>query len=378
MNAISFLLKPASASCNMRCRYCFYEDVSNLRERHNLGLMSLETADSLIEWAFSSLDDDGVVSFAFQGGEPTLRGLDFFKAFTRKVNESRRKNQNVSFSLQTNGYTISEEWATFFKENSFLVGISVDGNLKEHNRNRIDAKGEGTYLRILENVKILEKYGVDYNALCVVTGKTDPVKAYSSLKREGFRYLQFIPCLDPYEEERGGREFSLTPETYASFLIATFDLWYRDWKNGKYTSVRLFDDYVHMLMGEPPSSCSVLGRCGGYIVVEADGSIYPCDFYVMDQWRMGHFSDFENVEKTFESPQMIKFLQEGRDIPEECRACRWKGICGGGCRRDRDYSASLGPNYFCSSFKKFFLHAAPRLQEIARAELYARRCNGPL
>ena len=159
MNAISFLLKPASASCNMRCRYCFYEDVSNLRERHNLGLMSLETADSLIEWAFSSLDDDGMVSFAFQGGEPTLRGLDFFKAFTRKVNESRRKNQKVSFSLQTNGYTISEDWATFFKENSFLVGISVDGNLKEHNRNRIDAKGEGTYLRILENVKILEKYG---------------------------------------------------------------------------------------------------------------------------------------------------------------------------------------------------------------------------
>ena len=153
MNAISFLLKPASASCNMRCRYCFYEDVSNLRERHNLGLMSLETADSLIEWAFSSLDDDGVVSFAFQGGEPTLAGLDFFKAFTRKVNESRRKNQKVSFSLQTNGYTISEDWATFFKENSFLVGISVDGNLKEHNRNRIDAKGEGTYLRILENVK---------------------------------------------------------------------------------------------------------------------------------------------------------------------------------------------------------------------------------
>ena len=155
MKSISFLLKPASGSCNMRCKYCFYEDVSNLRTNHNLGLMSLEIADSLIEWAFSSLDDDGMVSFAFQGGEPTLRGLDFFRNFTRKVNETRKKTQKVYFSLQTNGYSISEEWASFFKENSFLIGVSVDGNLKDHNRNRIDTKGEGTYLRILENVKIL-------------------------------------------------------------------------------------------------------------------------------------------------------------------------------------------------------------------------------
>ena len=375
MNAISFLLKPASASCNMRCRYCFYEDVSNLRERHNLGLMSLETADSLIEWAFSSLDDDGVVSFAFQGGEPTLRGLDFFKAFTRKVNESRRKNQKVSFSLQTNGYTISEDWATFFKENSFLVGISVDGNLKEHNRNRIDAKGEGTYLRILENVKILEKYGVDYNALCVVTGNTDPLKAYSSLKREGFSFLQFIPCLDPYEEERGKREFSLTPEKYTQFLSSTFDLWYRDWKNGKYTSVRLFDDYVHLAMGEAPSSCSVLGRCGGYIVVEADGSIYPCDFYVTDKWRIGMFQDFATVDEVYKSKVMEDFLFEGSKEREECRKCQWRGLCNGGCRRDCDYMGKLGPNYFCSSFKAFFNHSYSRIQEIARLELEYRGRN---
>ena len=375
MKTISFLLKPASGSCNMRCRYCFYEDVSSHRETHDLGRMSKETASSLIDWAFSSLDDDATVTFAFQGGEPTLAGLDFFRDFVKKVNETRKSGQRVSFSLQTNGYSLSEEWASFFKENNFLIGISVDGNLTQHNRNRIDRKGEGTYLRIIENLKTLKKYGVDYNALCVVTGKTDPVKAYSSLKREGFRFLQFIPCLDPYEEERGGRDFSLTAETYASFLTASFDLWYRDWKNGKYISVRLFDDYVHLLMGEAPSSCSVLGRCGGYMVVEADGSIYPCDFYVMDRWKMGYFSDFEKVEDCFNGPVMKRFLLEGMEISNECRECRLLGICGGGCRRDRDYSGKLGPNYFCSSFKKLFQHAGPRLEEIARAELYARRMN---
>ena len=239
-----------------------------------MGVMSKEMASSLISWTFSSLSDDGTVSFAFQGGEPTMAGLGYFRHFIDEVKKYKKEGQSVNYSLQTNGYAITEEWASFFKENNFLIGISVDGNKTEHDRYRIDAKGDGTFLRVINNLKLLEKYKVDYNALCVVTGKTDPVKAYSSLKREGFSFLQFIPCLDPYEEERGGRDFSLTPSHYAHFLSSTFDLWYRDWKNGKYTSVRLFDDYVHLAMGYPPSSCSVLGHCGGYIVVEADGSIY--------------------------------------------------------------------------------------------------------
>lgn len=373
MKSVSFLIKPASGSCNMRCRYCFYEDVSSLREVRNLGVMKAETADALVSWAFGSLDDDGTVSFAFQGGEPTLAGLDFFRHFVEKVKETQKPGQRVAYSLQTNGYSLNEEWALFFKENNFLIGISVDGNLTQHDRNRIDTKGDGTFLRVIENLKALEKAGVDYNALCVVTGKTDGVKAYSALKKEGFKYLQFIPCLDPYEEERGRRDFSLTREAYTSFLISTFNLYYRDWKNGKYTSVRLYDDYVHLAMGYPPSSCSVLGGCGGYIVVEADGSIYPCDFYVTDKWKMGLFSDFPRIEDAYESEVMKKFLEEGKTIPEECKNCRWRALCNGGCRRDRDYSGTLGSNYFCASFKTFFETVAPRVEEIARAEMAFRR-----
>ena len=360
----------------MRCRYCFYEDVSTHRETYNMGVMSKEMASSLISWTFSSLSDDGTVSFAFQGGEPTMAGLGYFRHFIDEVKKYKKEGQSVNYSLQTNGYAITEEWASFFKENNFLIGISVDGNKTEHDRYRIDAKGDGTFLRVINNLKLLEKYKVDYNALCVVTGKTDPVKAYSSLKREGFSFLQFIPCLDPYEEERGGRDFSLTPSHYAHFLSSTFDLWYRDWKNGKYTSVRLFDDYVHLAMGYPPSSCSVLGRCGGYIVVEADGSIYPCDFYVTDKWKMGFFSDFESVDDVYKSQVMIDFLKEGSEEKEECKSCQWRRLCNGGCRRDCDYEGNIGSNYFCYSFKEFFKHAYPRIEEIAKLELEYRRRGG--
>ena len=190
-----------------------------------MGVMSKEMASSLISWTFSSLSDDGTVSFAFQGGEPTMAGLGYFRHFIDEVKKYKKEGQSVNYSLQTNGYAITEEWTSFFKENNFLIGISVDGNKTEHDRYRIDAKGDGTFLRVINNLKLLEKYKVDYNALCVVTGKTDPVKAYSSLKREGFSFLQFIPCLDPYEEERGGRDFSLTPSHYSYFLSAAFDLW---------------------------------------------------------------------------------------------------------------------------------------------------------
>ena len=376
MKAISFLIKPASGSCNMRCRYCFYEDVSAHRETYNMGVMSKEMASSFISWTFSSLSDEGTVSFAFQGGEPTMAGLGYFRHFVDEVNKYKKEGQNVSYSLQTNGYAITEEWASFFKENNFLIGVSVDGNKNGHDRYRVDAKGEGTFLRIIDNLKLLEKYNVDYNALCVVTGKTDPVKVYPSLKREGFSYLQFIPCLDPYEEERGGRDFSLTPSLYARFLSATFDLWYRDWKNGKYTGVRLFDDYVHLAMGYPPSSCAVLGNCGGYIVVEADGSIYPCDFYVTDKWKMGLFSDFESVDEVYKSPVMIDFLKEGSEEKVECKSCQWRRLCNGGCRRDSDYQGKIGSNYFCSSFKEFFKHAYSRIEEIAKLELEYRRRGG--
>ena len=360
----------------MRCRYCFYEDISSHREKYNMGVMTKETASSLISWAFSSLPENGALSFAFQGGEPTLAGLDYFTYFVEEVKKNKKEGQSVSFSLQTNGYAINEEWASFFKENNFLIGISVDGNKTEHDRYRIDNKGDGTFLRVIENLKYLEKYKVDYNALCVVTGKTDPVKAYSSLKREGFSYLQFIPCLDPYEEERGLRDFSLTPDKYAHFLSATFDLWYRDWKKGKYTSVRLFDDYVHLAMGYPPSSCSVLGRCGGYIVVEADGSIYPCDFYVTDKWKMGSFFDYERVDDVYNSKVMKDFLLEGSIEKEECKSCSWKRLCNGGCRRDSDYQTRLGSNYYCSSFKEFFNHAYSRINEIANLELEYRKRMG--
>lgn len=369
--SISFLIKPASGTCNMRCKYCFYEDESEHREQKNYGIMSFETAEQIIKCAFDAIDYDGQINFAFQGGEPTLAGLEFFKHFTDFADNLKTENTVINYSIQTNGYKTDLKWAEFFKEHNFLVGVSIDGNKKVHDRNRIDVMAEGTYLRIVDSIKLFNQVGVDINALCVVTSQTDPFKAYSDLKKLGFKYIQYIPCLDPYEEDRGKREYSLSPKYYRYFLCNTFDLWFNDWKSGKYVSIRLFDDYVHILMGLPASTCATLGKCGGYFVSEADGSLFPCDFYMMDKWCLGNINEAKDkkyLKNLFNSEKMQTFIARGTNLPEDCKKCRYLNICNGGCKRDRDFCGEIQKNFFCETFKAFFEYAGPRLMTIVKEE----------
>lgn len=366
---VTLLIKPASSLCNLRCRYCFYADVSDNRAVKSMGVMSHETAGELIEAAFAAADSHGTIGFAFQGGEPTMAGLDFFRDFTAMVSARRPLDRQVSYSLQTNGMVLDGEWAHFLKENNFLVGISVDGYRELHDYYRVDPQGKGTYGRAVKSLALLQKYGVETNLLCVVTGQCakHPQKAYASLKKLGVRYLQFIPCLDPLEAGRGHAAYSLTPKLYGDFLCGLFDLWYRDWAEGHYISVRLFDDYVHLAMGEPPSTCATSGGCGSYFVVEGDGSIYPCDFYVLDGWRMGDVHT-DSLEKLANAEIASEFLRQGRRRPSRCESCRWVSLCQGGCRRDWRIGAEETENYYCESFRRFFEYAAERLNGIARQE----------
>ena len=374
MKNVNLLIKPASSLCNLRCEYCFYEDEAQNRTQRSMGVMKEELADELIRQVFEAVDPDGAVSFAFQGGEPTVAGLPYFRHFAEKVKQHRPPKVRVSFAIQTNGTLLNEDWAQFLKAEGFLVGLSVDGFREAHEAHRVDAEGNGTWKRVLTAKALLDQYAVDYNALCVVTGHCarHPEKAYGSLKNLGFRYIQFIACLDPIGHDRGQEPWSLTPERYGRFLCRVFDLWYRDWVQGNYHSIRLFEDYVHVLLGDGASTCATCGKCGSYLVLEGDGSAYPCDFFVLDHWKIGSIGEM-TIADMAASEKTAAFLHWGSVKPVECAACPYGVICNGGCKNDWYTDETGSHNYFCASFRELLDHALPRLQQIARAELAAKR-----
>lgn len=364
MKSTTFLIKPASSLCNMRCKYCFYDDVSDNRMVKSMGIMSADTAAQVISKALEATEDGGRISFMFQGGEPTLAGLNFFQNFVQLQQQSGRSGIVVEYAIQTNGMNLDEEWAEFLRKNRFLVGLSIDGTKDIHDQFRVDARGEGSWQQVEKALRLLDEHQVETNLLCVVTRQMAKKahQVWSSLRALGNHPLQFIACLDPLECKRGTAPYSLTPELYGRFLCNLFDCWYRDWKAGNYGSVRLFDDYVRILAGMAPSCCANAGSCGHYLVVEGDGSLYPCDFFVLDQWYIGNIHSM-TVAEALAAPASQKFVAEGMQRPEECYHCPYGGLCRGGCRRDWTLAQQ---NYYCQAYKAFFPYALSRLQEIAR------------
>ncbi len=367
MPPISILLKPASSSCNMRCRYCFYADVAHSREIQNYGMMTEDTIDYIIKKALEYAD--GFASFGFQGGEPTLAGLDFFKLVVQLEKKYNHKGVKINNALQTNGTNINDDWAKFFHDEHFLIGLSLDGNEAIHNKYRLDASGNGTFDQVLAAAKLMEKYDVEFNILSTVNLDVakNADKVYHFFKKNNFRYLQFIPCLDEFSNTAHDNIYSLTPKAYGKFLCRLFDLWYEDLYSDKPISIRYFDNLVTMLMGYPPESCGMSGRCTGYFMIEADGSVYPCDFYVTDEWYMGNVRE-KSWQELLGSDNCRRFLEISKQVHPDCRTCRHYRLCRGGCRRNREpISMEInGKNVFCSSFIQFFDYATPRLIEAAK------------
>ena len=366
MPPISLLVKPASGSCNMRCRYCFYTDETENRTVPSMGVMSIETMKTMVDKALTFADGD--CSFAFQGGEPSLAGLPFFRALTDYVkNHPNPKKVRVHYSFQTNGYNLNEDWAKWFVKNQVLVGISLDGPKEIHDRYRVDHAGKGTYQKVMSSIQLFNKYHVDYNILTVVTSATSRhgQQVYNFFKKNDFRYQQYIECLDPIGEIQGGYEYSLTPERYEEFLKTTFDSWYLDMTSGRYVYNRYFENLMMIIARQGAESCNMRGVCGAQWVIEADGSVYPCDFYALDEWCLGNINhdSFETMEQ---QRQTLGFIEWSKQIPEDCKNCRYFGLCRNGCRRNREpvTSNSTQKNYFCSAYKNFIEYAYPRLAEI--------------
>ncbi len=367
LRSLSLLIKPASSLCNMRCRYCFYADEAEHRTQRSAGMMTGETARKLIDAAFAAVQPGGAVTFAFQGGEPTLAGLPFFERFISCANEANKKRLRLSWAIQTNGLLLDGEWADFLRGHHFLTGISLDGTKAAHDAFRLDAEGRGTYDRAAAAVKTLKNSGADVNLLCVVNGQTaaQPRRTYQTLKALGIRYLQFIPCLDPLDRPQIHADWSLTPQALGHFLCGAFDLWYQDWTRGAYISVRQFEDWVRLAAGLAPDMCASCGACGGYLAVEADGSLYPCDFYALDEWRLGSVED--DLFSLLSSPRMEAFRGRGAVKPAACRSCRFFYLCRGGCPRNWRVRDGRMANEFCGAFQTFFTYAEKRIHAMAEA-----------
>ena len=374
MPALSLLIKPASGNCNMRCRYCFYADELDNREIRSYGKMSMDTMHTIVDKAMEYGDYECTI--AFQGGEPTLAGLDFYRDLVAYVTAHENpKKLKIHYALQTNGYLINEEWAAFLGENHFLVGVSLDGLKEIHDRYRLDAAGKGTYQRVISAIRLLEKHQVEYNILTVVTAATarNGQKIYNYFKKNHFGYQQYIECLDPIGEEPGQHEYSLTPEKYGEFLKSMFDAWYLDMRSGTYVYNRYFENLMMIMAGQQPESCNMRGVCGKQWVFEADGSVYPCDFYALDQWCLGNINK-NSFEEMDQKRDELGFIQWSMRQQEDCQKCRWFGLCRNGCRRNREpvTAEHTNRNYFCKSYQMFFEYAYPRLEEVYQLYMAGR------
>jgi uncharacterized protein len=332
--------------------------------------MKTETARSVIDNTFKDLNEGDEITFAFQGGEPTLAGLGWFDDFTARVSQIRGKDVSVRYAFQTNGLLLDRDWAAFFKKNNFLVGLSLDGSKGLHDKNRLDAEGRGTWERVMEAKRILDESQVDYNILSVLTNDLagEAEKIWALILREKIGYIQFIPCLEGLADDPppGGIEEirGLRPPRFAQFYSRIFSLWLKELERGRYISVKLFDDTANYFFKGIVSSCGINGRCSPQFVVEADGGVYPCDFYVLDSYKTGDLSR-QRPEEIFNSPAVRGFLDEGKTAgaPDRiCGECPYRGRCGGGCKRMRKAVYRGEGGNFCG-YRAFLDKCLKRLGE---------------
>lgn len=361
MKHISVLIKPASSLCNLRCSYCFYANVSSLREVRSFGKMKSEVACKMIEHIYADLEDGDQLTMAFQGGEPTLAGLSYFRMITTLI-AAQEKAVVVHYALQTNGTVINEKWCAFLKEHQFLVGLSIDGMEQYHDLNRVDTRGRGTFQRVIQTKRLFDSYQIEYNILCVLTNPLaiEAEKVYDFLKEEQIEYIQFIPCLAELNTTEPDN-YALTPRHFALFYRKFFLLWFNDLIKGNKMSVKLFDDILNLLVNQQLTACGILGNCQVQYVIEADGSVYPCDFYVLDQYRLGYIQE-QTLRQLFSQDVSQRFICDTLPMEETCKACPFQKICRGGCKRMKD-AMYVDHNGFCG-YREFLAGFVPKIEEI--------------
>ena len=347
----SLLVKPVGSACNLACDYCFYSLANGAQVPAPASMPSAVLERMLATYLAEPLASPAV---AFQGGEPLLAGEDFFR---EAAAIAARAHRRVSFSVQTNGTLITPSLARFFAEEGWLVGVSVDGPATLHDIHRHTPSSSPSHADVLAGLSALRSVGVEFNVLTLVTsanaGAAETV--YRHLRDDiGARFLQFIECTSP-------APYAVSGSAWGEFLCRLYDVW-RACGDERRVSVRLFDTIVLRLLGGPPDACPFASDCRNYFVVENDGSVYPCDFHVSPEWRLGDVMH-DSWSSLVESPLYAAFGQRKSDLPSQCLECPYCFICQGDCVRNR---APGGPSRLCAGWRRFFDHAIPGLAELAR------------
>jgi uncharacterized protein len=345
--------------CNLSCEYCFYKRVNGIY-KDNLKKMNPIDAESIICNTLSA--NAAHNSFCWQGGEPMLMGVDFFRDALDFQKKYAMPGQIIENSIQTNGVLINREWCDFFRKEKLLVGISLDGPRDFHDFYRKNSAGHGSFDDVMKSIEMMEKYGVEFNVLCLLTDRNIkyPLEIYKFFRSRGFRYLQFINCFETDFQLGKIKNFSVSGKETGEFYIQIFDEWFN---NDFYdVSIRFFEDMLMYFIDGVKASCCYNETCCSYIVVEHNGDCYPCDFYVYEEWNIGNLSNL-SLQSVLKNPLRRKFAEIKSAYSPECAKCSILSFCRGDCTRFRFID---NKSEYCISMKMIYDHIKPYLPEIKK------------
>lgn len=371
--AFNIMIKPVGSLCNLRCRYCYYLDKADIYGGKE-PRMTYEMLETFIR-EYIAANDVPEVLFNWHGGEPLLMGLDFY----RKAIQLQKKyasGKRIRNALQTNATLVTAEWAAFFRENGFLIGVSLDGPKDVHDCYRAGKGGGSTSERVVKGIAELYKAGVDYNIMATVNRKSEGrgLEIYQFLKGAGTRFIQFMPVLEhvkggrivsPDEEGSQIAPWSVSAEGFGRFLCDIFDYWVRHDVGSVF--INQFDSTLAMWCGEQPGTCTFAQTCGGNSVIEHNGDLYPCDHFVYEDYRIGNVLETD-LRTLMASEKQIRFgIDKRNGLPKKCVTCRWYFACHGECpkhRFNRTDSGEPGLNALCDGYNMFFSHVAPYMERM--------------
>jgi uncharacterized protein len=354
----SLLIKPASADCNIRCEYCFYYEKSGLYPEKKQHRMSNETLETLVSGYMQTKQP--VYQFGWQGGEPTLMGVDFFRTVVRLQGKYGRPGAKVSNGLQTNGTLITPEMAALFKEYHFLAGISIDGPAEIHDLRRKTLVGTGSYKQVMQGLEELRRHDVEVNVLVLVhhDNVTKPEAVFRHLVDLGFTYHQYIPCVE-MDKYGNPLPWSITGAEWGEFLIRMFQIWSKG--HVQTVSVRNFDAVLQMLVTGQAVMCTLGRNCSDYFVVEHNGDVYPCDFFVEPELLLGNIRS-DSWESLRNSKTYRAFGSRKLRLPGECQTCEYFTLCTGDCPKHRD---GQDMSRLCEGIRMFYKETLPAFRSIA-------------